>query len=423
MRAYVQGASALAHYRSYRARTEAERCSRSVLELSEATTSLKQMNDVGLIKLGIGDATKEHPLEVLVKESGQKTRAATVHARVWGRPIVGNAFRRVGPDVFVSSPEFVLLQMAPMLDFPELVALGMELCGTYRREVEVPVLGTNETKRVTEYQQPLLTSPRKIEAFLQGMKTSPGCSKARRALDYVLPLSASPMETAIYLLLCLPRRLGGYALPKPVLNPSITFSKSGKKHTLRNYAKPDLFWQAARLDLEYNSDEFHTEQQRALDSMRRKALERMGIEVIELTKEEVMSAELFHATAMRIARRLGRRIRADADGTFAAKRRALREQVLVSDESNAHDENATQDAKQDASEETYEYPSWLEEIMPEGGSFDESWVDEVAIEDAVDQRTADWDDGSAYVFGARAWRDEREETGEPETERQTNDGL
>ena len=413
MTVYVQGLSALAHYRSASAQTEAERCPTSVAALKEATSSLAACIDAGIWRLGIGEPTPKHPLEVLVRERAQRSRSKSVIARVWGKPIARTAFRRVSNDIYVSSPEFLFLQMATRLDLPELAALGMELCGTYRRKVEVPLLGTNETGSMTAYHQQPLSTPKRLSGFLSSMRSSPGYARAQKALSYVLPNSASPLETALYLLLCLPRRVGGYALPKPTLNPHIVLSRAGRMHTLRRSAKPDLYWKALHLDLEYNSDEFHDENQRALDSMRRKAFERMKVEVIELTKEELFSTSLFHATVLRIAQRCGKQLRPQDEGDFSEKRASLRNRLLIeeSSESTAGKADsgksdigtAVESFSQDSDADLVEFDdnAWADELLD-----DDWWIDMTPdLDETWDYEGEKWDEEGLHVFGGRIGKD------------------
>ena len=336
MRIYIQGSSALEHYRSTSVYRHVERHPLDVCRLEQATSSLAQFEESVFVRLGIEEPSPDHPLEVLVADPNLRNRVPSVHARVWSKQLPDNALRKVRKNIYVSSPEFLFLQMATKLDLASLVALGMELCGTYRRKVKVQHLGTNEVSHVTEYEQPSLTTPKRLRGFLGAMSFVPGRKKALSALDYVVADSASPMETAIYLLLCLPRHLGGYGLPLPVLNVSHELSDSAQRFTWRHSARPDLYWKKARLDLEYNSDEFHAEERRTEDSMRRKALEDEGIEVIELTRKEVTSEALFHATALRIARKLGKKVRSQYAGDFLLRRAELRE-LLLRDGDDASD--------------------------------------------------------------------------------------
>lgn len=405
MAIYVQGLSALAYYRNGGSATDAERTPSRVRSLKDATSSRTEIVSAGIWRLGIGEPTEERPLEVLLHDASQRTRSRAVRARVWTSSLPSTAFRTLRKDMYVSSPEFVFLQLANRLDLPDLIALGMELCGTYRRNVEVPRLGGEAVTLSTAYHQPPLSSPQRLRGFVSSMKSAPGQPKALKALDYVLPNSASPMETALYLLLCLPRRMGGYALPKPELNPPIVFSKSGRKYTLRFAAKPDLYWRKARLDLEYDSNEFHDESTRAIESMRQKALERMGIEVIGLTPDELFSTNLFHATAMRIARRLKRRIRSEREGNFSNARFALRQTLLFDDatapphfESEGSDAQATEAVTrlEIVATESDNEPIWLDEI-PEV----ELWTDESqGADSAWDVGLAGWDDEELPALGA-----------------------
>jgi hypothetical protein len=70
------------------------------------------------------------------------------------------------------------------------------------------------------------------------------------------------------------------------------------------------------------------EQTRTEDSMRRKALESMGVEVIELTYEEAKDPQLFRATVRRLAKQLGVRLRARSEHQFAEREEALRSQLF-----------------------------------------------------------------------------------------------
>ena len=361
--------------------------------MEDATSSRAAIVDAGVWHLGIGEPSVEHPIEVLLHDKSQRTRSKAVRARIWATPVVPTAFRTARKGIYVSSPEFAFLQMATRLTLPELVALGMELCGTYRRKVRVFSPGSDEVGFTTLYHQKMLTNPKRLRGFLSSMRPAPGCSKALKALEYVLPNSASPMETALYLLLCLPRKYGGYALPKPTLNPPITISKSGRKHTLRRSAKPDLYWRKIRLDLEYNSDEFHEEDQRAIDSMRRKALERMKVEVIELTPEELLSVELFHATALRIAQRFKKRIRPEHEGGFSEKRLELRS-ILFSEIQTEEDE--TYEPLEDEAVTSDTWDIWVDQTPESNPEFLEAWdADETWSATLLDR-----EDEDLYVFGA-----------------------
>lgn len=357
----------------------------STFELDDAESSLSAARDARVYRAGVREGTVEHPLHVLVRRRDQRARSNSVIPRVWGTPLPREAFLCVRKDLYVSSPEFLFLQMARALELPELVALGMELCGTYRRDVPMHRLGEEGHEFATVYQIPSITTPAKLRDFIGRMNGAQGVDRALRALGYVLPGSASPMETATYLLLCLPRRLGGYALPKPTLNPSLKLNRGGQRYTVRMSARPDLYWKSAKLDVEYLGDDFHTDDNRSLDSMRRKALEHMHIEVIELTKEEVVDAEIFHAIAMRITKRLGKRMRYDAVAKFIDRRSHLRSILLMGDKETGMPQRPRTYSRGDVDENA----RWA----LEGQSIESEWHDEYEVPLT--------DDDFGRVFGMR----------------------
>lgn len=362
MPVYVCAESALQHYRCALS-PASESTSVRITSLDGASSLRKDVGLLNLTGLGLPSPSVEEPLWVLVPPEAVRGRSKSVRTMVWGGVLPERAFRKVQDDAYVSSPEFLFLQMASKLDLIALIELGMELCGTYRR-----VSLGNET----QYDCPSLTTPRKIQRFLDRVGSERGANKARQAAQYLLPNSASPFETIVYLLLCLPRRLGGYAFPAPKLNVGIKLGKRGRKHTLRRSSVPDLYWQDAKLDLECHGKVHEREKTRTEDSMRRKALERMDVEVIELTYAEVKDQKLFSATVRRIAKKLGVRLRARSEYGFDAHERELREALLPSDEGAGHLWK-----EDDLGSETFE--SWEGEELP--SEFD-SWEVYMADGDA-----------------------------------------
>lgn len=424
MNVYIQGLSALAFYRSPDARLEVERTPARIRTLDGATSSLREIAELDIWKLGIGEPSAEQPLEVLIGPNDKRIRSKAIKPRVWKGAISPTAFRQVGKSIFVSSPEFTFLQLATRLELPELIALGMELCGTYRRNVEVGSAEYGHTSRITVYHLQPLSTPKRLRGFLNTMGSAPGSPNAQKALNYVLPNSASPMETALYLLLCLPRKYGGYALPKPELNPPIVLSKAGRRHTLRSRAMPDLYWKSKKLDLEFNSDEFHDESNRASDSMRRKALERMRVEVLELTTVELHDVGLFHATVQRIARRLGKQLRPEHEGSFIEDRRLLRGHLLFDTKTEGRSAESTaapEDSPWGSTEDGWageQLSAWADEPSSEAwGSVDDEWFYDLAnSEEAWDADIPSWDDNALeseasepdwddnlHVYGESGW--------------------
>lgn len=341
---YICRETALEHYRNAVAHAQPVDDAPQALNLPNALYRANDISATSLIKLAIEDPDEDNPLHIMVPRAGLRPQSAIYAGHLCKTPLPIDSVWRLNFEISVASPELTFVQMAAVLSLPELIALGMELCGTYRRNAVRPSAFASAEPR-TLYDQPQLTTVEKLRHFVASTSRMNGVKVAREALKYVRDYSASPYETIIYLLLCLPRRMGGYALPEPELNPVIVFSKRGRKHTVRRSARGDLFWRDAKLDLEYNGGTH--EDTRAADSMRRKALERMGIEVIELTPDEANDAKLLHATALRIANSLGVRVRVERD--FLERRDKLRNTLLHDSCSTSYRHAAQDDAQAEGS--------------------------------------------------------------------------
>ena len=134
------------------------------------------------------------------------------------------------------------------------------------------------------------------------------------------------MESVVYLLLCLPRRLGGFGLPMPVLNVKVKVSTS----TTTKSRFPDLYWPIQSLDVEYDSDQDHTGMwSRYRDARRTVELAAEKITVLPLTHAQLFDAGEFEAFAASVRRNLGIRART-LDAEWHAKHHLLRERLLLS---------------------------------------------------------------------------------------------
>lgn len=136
------------------------------------------------------------------------------------------------------------------------------------------------------------------------------------------------METIVVLLLCLPRRLGGYGLPLPQMNGRVDVGKRSRKAATKSYYKCDLYWDKANLAVEYESDLCHTgSNDIANDSARRSALAYMGIEVVTLTRRQVLNINELDQVVFLLSKRLLQR-QPIASSTWVAKRNELHRQLL-----------------------------------------------------------------------------------------------
>ena len=252
------------------------------------------------------------PIHAMVPDRAKGTSTKRLVTHVHSAPMPHGAMLDLGHDLCICSPRYTFLLSAADLDLIDSVSLAMELCGTYSKwkldDVPSPYgsyRGTADTVRCT-FNLPKAMSLKLVRPFIERQRGQRGAVGARAALRWVLEGSASPMETAVYLLLCLPKRLGGYGLPKPILNPKLVISNpNGNKVRF-----PDLFWPERSIDVEYNSDATHSgEWSRYRDSKREVELTVGEIKVLPLTRAQLMSAEDFDAFANGLRRMLGIRAR------------------------------------------------------------------------------------------------------------------
>ena len=249
-----------------------------------------------------------HPVDVLVFNEEERRRSKSVKCHAWKIALPAGSFCRARGE-FVSSPEFTFLQMASELSIEQLVALGCELCGSYvllPKHVVHPGSLDEMPKRVSP-----LTNTARIAEFLEGVGKANGKAKAKRALQYVIDGSRSPMETMVYMLLCLPIKLGGYGLPKPEMNASIELDEEARAIAQRRHCEGDLCWPDARppFDIEYHGEVHVGSEQMKSDVGRELGIEHMGWRVMTVTSPQVFDEGRFEVVAVDAAAAIGKRLR------------------------------------------------------------------------------------------------------------------
>lgn len=262
----------------------------------------------------VGSAPEEFaipgsPIDVLIFNEACRRRSAGVKCHAWQTRLPDNAFYRVR-GIYVSSPEFVFLQMASTLSIEQLIALGCELCGQYvllPDGVTHPGSLDEMPKRLTP-----LTNVNRIAEFLEAASRAKGKAKAQRAVKYVIDGSRSPMETMTYMLLCLPVMLGGYGLPKPEMNAPIKLDEEARAIARRRHCEGDLCWPDDTLDVEYHGEPHVGADQMKSDVGRELGIEHMGWRVITVTSPQVLDAVQFETVVKEIAMHLRMRLRAAA---------------------------------------------------------------------------------------------------------------
>ena len=308
------------------------------------------------------------PLDIMVDARNTRRPSKAVVPHVCSKPLLDGAFVDAGSGLYVSSPEFCFFQLADEYPLAKLIAVGIELCGSYSlpgkttagtdhgafagKDHDVSTgtnhgafagkeqgvsTGTDHGVYVSKkydasdqalYNLPQLTSRKKLKDFVTRMGGWSGYKRAIKALRYIADDSASPMETILFILLTLPYRYGGYGLPMPELNGRIYPGKGVKRFSGRDFYRGDLLWRKAGIVAEYNSDLEHTGSERiARDAIRQSDLNLCGIYEIPVTKEQIKKEELLDKVARQIAARIGRQLRYKDPG-FSEARKELRSVLL-----------------------------------------------------------------------------------------------
>jgi len=160
----------------------------------------------------------------------------------------------------------------------------------------------------------------KIEAYTKRLLTPDSKARSTHYLRYVVDDSASPRETALCMLLCMPPRFGGYGLALPEMNRRFELSTKERLMMGMRHFDCDLYWERPRVAIEYDSKQHHTEQEKQeRDAIRRNMLQYKGIQVITATHLQVNKQNEFDNLAQQIGRAIGKRFRAPKKEHIAAR--------------------------------------------------------------------------------------------------------
>lgn len=236
------------------------------------------------------------------------------------------SFIPISSSTYVSTPEACFLQMARGIPLVKLIVMGYELCGSY-------AVSPHYRESPLIKRQPRTSIP-KLKAYLGKVKGVRGSGRADKALRFMIEESASPMETALAMILCLPPSLGGFNLPKPKMNYPITTNRETNYLGDKKVLRCDLCWPEKKFALEYDSDLFHAESRKInKDSKRRTLIEAEGYHVISVTKNQIYDKAALRNIVDVSSRYLGKRIRISTQN-FDSKHDELRNLLLFDTANN-----------------------------------------------------------------------------------------
>lgn len=257
----------------------------------------------------------EHGVLHALALSSERTRQTKTHKAHACKTVLPNgSLYALNDNVFVCSPEFVFLQLAQSLELEQLIAYGCEICGTYGFD-------KSDKRGFRDRDTPLITKAQ-LERYVESAYGMRGRLRAREALRYIMENAASPMETVCMLLLTLPYRLGGYGLPKLLINVKINVPSSMRPLCPKGYCVADIRVPDTQFVIEYLGIYDHAGgASMQADRGRVIALRELGFEVLELSGRQVWNLSAFEIVAKRVAKVSGKRIRS---GEFGATKTRLK---------------------------------------------------------------------------------------------------
>lgn len=257
-------------------------------------------------------------LHVLVASHGQRRKHAGTRSHVYGGELPAGSLVSIGDGLYVADIRLCALQAAEDLGFVELVEYLYEICGGYS-------LGATAGEGYRE--RPPLSSVSQLRAYFDQMAGAHGTRKATRALGYVRDGSRSPMETALVMMLVLPRADGGLGIRDVVMDRRIEVIDRARAMTSCRYFVADMYIRRARLIIEYHGSEHERAARGVSDEERENALRTMGHRVVVVRRGAFFSRLAFLRFMEAIRKQVGIRpsaFRAD----FGERQERLRRFVL-----------------------------------------------------------------------------------------------
>lgn len=257
------------------------------------------------------------PFEVAVASAECRRNSKKLSCTTHGAYSPAHQYMKIRDGLFVARPELCLMQIAERCTPLELIwrANIMAGCFTlYKQEKFKPRWPA--------------TSQLGIVQFMERCGKCNGKTALSKALPYVIDHSYSPMETVLALLLCLPRKRGGYGLPLPELNKKVKLASLRDPSAPVSAFRPDLLWEEQRLIIEYDSAEWHAgEHKLASDAARRNTFICNGYTVLSMTPDQLFNQPAMDELACFIADAL-KRPRPDLSTAAFQQRRDLRAELF-----------------------------------------------------------------------------------------------
>ena len=294
---FVSHSSALAYWRTNPPWYVLEGGERDIRSIRDCARTLAEFQSLNIPESEFGPA----PFDILVPGSNPPRCPERFKPHKQIQRLPHHALYPLWNGVFVVSPELCFVQMCKSLSFVEALELGMELCGTY-------ALRPDSLEGMAQRDYALIDSDA-LGRHVESWRELRGLVMARKVSRYLTGGSASPMETKLFLLLCLPLQYGGYNLGLPELNPKFDLAPDEMEILRGSSVKPDMLWRKQKLVIEYDGRQHEDEQQARYDAMRKTILEGRGYTVRQIKRHQLYNPLAFESFASSVRSFLGVRQR------------------------------------------------------------------------------------------------------------------
>lgn len=255
----------------------------------------------------------EAPLDILVSKRQELRPSQRLRPHIVRGKLPARSFVRARDGVLVATPEATFVQLASVLTLPQLLLVGMELCGTYLLDGS----GEDETGFA---QRPRLITRKRLAQYVGWCKGCDGLDLARTAVRLLMDNSGSPRESVAVLALTIPKRHRGLGLPQPKLNHRRQVTRQNRAGTSQSQYYYDFYWIATksmgkghpkrvrRVDGEYDSDSNHAGTLKLNDDAHRgNSVQYMGTAHVVITNADIEDADKLITVARQISRCIWRR--------------------------------------------------------------------------------------------------------------------
>ncbi|MBR0405926.1 MAG: hypothetical protein IJI68_12140 [Eggerthellaceae bacterium] len=237
------------------------------------------------------------PVDLLVprQELRRKSNEICCHSVSFDLP--PQAFYELRPNLHVASPELAFVRMGRRnLGIMQLAELGTNLCARYYTDLQGEI----------EDRPHFLTTPEKIEQFLDQVKGMDGSLKARKALSYIMANSGSPFETKSMLQFRTPCNRGGFNLPFDAMNFDCKAGRLARLLKQTDFCI-DLANTKLKFGFEYDGRDSHDNPSK--DKQRRNELVVLGWTIFPIDKSIIYDETATIRIAEQIARLMRVRVR------------------------------------------------------------------------------------------------------------------